>query len=179
MKTGQVATGFLLANMKGISLTYHQAFFMARVHLPPTISVHILRLPPDETLMPVNAKVMVGLGFAISVGLMLIVVASAVFNQYYPLFVILSSILAPLPSLWCIQEPNSDSWLSGLLTGSAGAGNFLTSVLVVSGFGIPIVLTHVNLINGAALAMTIIGGLIIYGSVVFYIKKFHNSDDMF
>ena len=45
-------------------------------------------------------------------------------------------------------------------------GRFLTGALVITGLALPIALTHSHVITTAACALSISGGVLIYGSIV-------------
>jgi hypothetical protein len=62
------------------------------------------------------------------------------------------------------------------------AGYFMTGILVISGFALPTVLAHLEIMSTAALLMALAGGLIVYGSILLYVHCFYgrqSEDDAF
>lgn len=53
----------------------------------------------------------------------------------------------------------------------------MTSFFVVSGFGIPWVLYHADLITPAATILSLFGGVLIYGTVMGYLWCFKMDND--
>lgn len=58
-------------------------------------------------------------------------------------------------------------------------GNFLTGFLLLTGVALPAMLAHVGEINHAASIMSILGGGLIYGSIIVYGRFFSNPADDF
>ena len=70
----------------------------------------------------------------------------------------LTFVLAPLPNA-VFAHCGSDEFGSSYESSPAvDFGRFLTSLIVVTGFAMPIVLAHSGVINGKACAMSIAGG---------------------
>lgn len=65
--------------------------------------------------------------------------------------------------------------------GSGGAivdfGRFLTGFLVVMGVALPALLAHCDLIVVPAMAMSIVGGLLVYGTIVSFTMFFQEEQD--
>jgi len=61
-------------------------------------------------------------------------------------------------------------------SGAVEAGYFITSFLVVSGFGIILVMAHASLISVSAMVLSLFGGAITYATILGYIH-FVSSDD--
>lgn len=84
--------------------------------------------------------------------------------------------LAPLPNfLFGKSYSNSSDFMSDQLQGSEDFGNFITGLLVTCGISFPIVFYHSQMINYISCIMSILGGLIIYLSIVIFTWFFNNS----
>lgn len=72
--------------------------------------------------------------------------------------------LAPLPNA-LFSHCGSDDLNYGEGSGPIDLGRFITSIIVVSGVALPIILAHSEIINPKACVMSIVGGgYVIYGS---------------
>ena len=81
-------------------------------------------------------KTIIALSFVLAVGFLLVILSCALWKKYYPLFVVLSYVLAPIPDWICSRVANPDDFVEN----SAGAaildmGRFCTGFLVVMGVG--------------------------------------------
>ncbi|KAK3696323.1 Vacuolar protein sorting-associated protein 55 [Vermiconidia calcicola] len=56
-------------------------------------------------------------------------------------------------------------------------GRFLTGFLVVMGVALPVVLAHCHLIRPEAMAMSIVGGLLIYGTIISFTMFFREQEE--
>lgn len=118
------------------------------------------------------------LSFVLAVGFLLIILSCALWANWLPLlvgpyhpftlrlqseyyltpFVALIFVLAPLPNA-LFSHCGSDEFSSYENTGGpVDLGRFLTSLIVVTGFALPIVLAHSGVIDSKASAMSIVGG---------------------
>lgn len=79
-------------------------------------------------------------------------------DLYVDTIVALLFILAPLPNALFSHCGQDDFGGDYEASGPADLGRFLTSIVVVSGFALPIVLAHAEVITTPASAMSIIGG---------------------
>jgi hypothetical protein len=72
----------------------------------------------------------------------------------------LTFVLAPLPNAVFPHCCGADEYATSFEEGSGPAdiGRFITAMIVVTGFALPIVLAHSEIINPKACAMSIIGG---------------------
>ncbi|KAI9346927.1 vacuolar protein sorting 55 superfamily [Obelidium mucronatum] len=119
----------------------------------------------------------IALAFSLSVGILLVVLSSALFNNWLPLLVVLTYILAPLPNWICKRLAGNSDYYSDDNNGILETGYFLTSVFVVSGFGLPLTLAHSGLITTMAMYLSLSGGLLIYFTILGYLKFFVTVDD--
>jgi hypothetical protein len=76
--------------------------------------------------------------------------------------VALTFILAPLPNALFSHCGQDDFGGDYETSGPVDLGRFLTSIVVVTGFALPIVLAHSEVIKPAASLMSIIGGGYVY-----------------
>eukprot|EP00003_Mantamonas_plastica_P028030 TRINITY_DN618_c0_g1_i2.p1 TRINITY_DN618_c0_g1~~TRINITY_DN618_c0_g1_i2.p1 ORF type:complete len:196 (-),score=16.64 TRINITY_DN618_c0_g1_i2:15-602(-) len=126
---------------------------------------------------PTHPKTILGFSLMLCVGLVLNILACVLHNNWLPIIIVLTYLLAPLPNVMC---PPSDP--NGYVTSShdyGHVGEFLTGALLVSGFGLPLVLLHAEQIGVEAFLLGLFGGLIVYGTVVVWIKTYHDNKDEF
>ena len=72
--------------------------------------------------------------------------------------VALTFVLAPLPNAIFAHCGNDDFSTDGEGSGALDLGRFITSMIVVTGFALPLILAHAGVIHPAACIMSIIGG---------------------
>jgi len=126
----------------------------------------------------INIKVMIGLAFALSVGLLCNILACALWDNWWPLFAAVAYFFAPVPNMICSRCGSDPLDQSG--RNFKDMGFFLTGTLVVSGFGILVVLAHSEVIQIGAMFLALGGGLIIYATIIVFIHFFwKKKDDMF
>lgn len=76
--------------------------------------------------------------------------------------------LAPLPNA-IFAHCGSDDFSTDGESAGVDLGRFITSMTVVTGFALPVILAHAQVIHTAACIMSIIGG----GYVVFFSAYLH------
>lgn len=117
-------------------------------------------------------------------GFLLILLSCALYNNWKPLWVILVFLAAPLPNIVALSiEKHRDDFL----TFSNDHGNaplplketcqHITGFLVVSGIALPLTMYHTNLIEFGSMAMSIIGGLVVYSDIIVFIWFFSEEDE--
>jgi len=57
------------------------------------------------------------------------------------------------------------------------AGHFMTGFFVVSGFALPALFAHLEMMTTQALFMGLAGGLIVYSTILVYLHRFHGKQD--
>ncbi|KAI9100665.1 vacuolar protein sorting 55 [Phlyctochytrium arcticum] len=124
-------------------------------------------------------KTIISLAFLLAIGILFVILSCAQYGSWLPLLVILVFVLAPLPNLICGRvDGGGDIWSDGGdRRGIAETGTFITSFLVISGFGIPMVLAHAGKIQEMAMAMSVTGGLMVYGTILGYMHFFGRAED--
>ncbi|KAI1332070.1 vacuolar protein sorting 55 [Xylariaceae sp. FL0255] len=110
-------------------------------------------------------KTIIALSFVLAVGFLLVILSCALWKVYYPLLVVATYVIAPLPNFVCGRIANPDDFESSG-TAVLDLGRFCTGFLVVMGIALPFVLAHSHLISYGAMAMCVAGGLLIYGTIV-------------
>lgn len=115
----------------------------------------------------------------LSMGFLLVILSCALFNNYYPLFDILIFLLAPLPNtLFSRRSYGSSDFMSdSSMNNGNDFAHFLTGMLVTSGFALPLVFYHCQLITPESCVMSMLGGSIIYFSIVVFSWFFQTSSD--
>lgn len=92
------------------------------------------------------------------------------------IFVVITYLVAPMPGFLCTAESDESFWKTFLLT--VMMGNFLTGILIASGFALPVVLLHVGALNSQYSAYCgVAGGLIVYTGVLAYLHYFMPSEE--
>jgi len=128
--------------------------------------------------MTAGLKTIIALSFVLAVGFLLVILSCALFGKYYPLLVVATYVLAPVPNWICGRCANPDDF------GTDGSGNalldfgkFMTGFLVVMGIALPAVLAHSAIIGVPAMTMCIIGGLLIYGTIITFGMFFQEEQE--
>jgi hypothetical protein len=120
------------------------------------------------------------LSFVLAVGFLLIILSCALWSNWLPLLVALTFLLAPLPNA-LFSHCASDDFGSSLDDGAAGGpvdlGRFITGVIVVTGFAFPVVLAHSEVIEKGACWMSVVGGGLVYGTILAYSNTFKQESD--
>ncbi|KAJ7582681.1 vacuolar protein sorting 55, partial [Mycena floridula] len=117
------------------------------------------------------------LSFVLAVGFLLQILACALWQNWLPVLVSLIFCLAPVPNAifpHCGGDEFSGSYEGG---GPADLGRFITSLIVVTGFAFPIVLAHSGVIHPNACIMSIVGGTLVYGTILAYSAAFAQESD--
>ncbi|KAI8898172.1 vacuolar protein sorting 55 [Globomyces pollinis-pini] len=122
----------------------------------------------------------IGLAFFLATGVLLVILSCALDNNWLPLLVVLTYLIAPLPNIVCKRIAGMDDYFhdephKGVLE----TGYFLTSFFIVSGFGLPLVLHHANILTQHATILSLIGGLLIYTTILGYIHFFTEREQSY
>ncbi|KAG1831741.1 vacuolar protein sorting 55 superfamily protein [Suillus fuscotomentosus] len=127
--------------------------------------------------MSAGLKTVILLSFVLAVGFLLIILSCALWVNWLPLLVALTFVLAPLPNALFAHCGGDEFSSSDNATGAVDLGRFLTSIIVVTGFALPVVLTHSEVLKPGACAMSIIGGGLVYGTILAYSAAFRQDDE--
>ncbi|KAG9091862.1 Vacuolar protein sorting-associated protein 55 [Ceratobasidium sp. 392] len=129
--------------------------------------------------MAAGLKTVILLAFVLAVGFLLIILSCALWHNWLPLIVALLFVVAPLPNA-IFAHCGSDDFTDYEGTNAAvDTGRFLTSGIVVSAFALPLVLAHAEVIKPTASAMAIVGGGLVYGTILAYTAVFKADSDEF
>ncbi|KKY34703.1 putative vacuolar protein sorting 55 [Diaporthe ampelina] len=122
-------------------------------------------------------KTIIALSFVLAVGFLLVILSCALWKVYYPLLVVATYVIAPLPNWICGRCANPDDFVESSGAGVMDLGRFCTGFLVVMGIALPVVLAHSNLISIGAMVMSVAGGLLIYGTIISFGMFFQEESE--
>lgn len=96
-------------------------------------------------------KTLISLSFVLAIGFILIILSSVLYKNPYPVLVVATYVIAPLPNIICNYCASPDDFIDSS-SGSASAvvdlGRFVTGFLVVMGVGKSISFCHIVLGGG-------------------------------
>jgi len=122
-------------------------------------------------------KTIIVLSFVLAIGFLLVILSSALWHNFYPLLVVATYVIAPLPNWICGRAANPDDFMESSGSGVLDFGRFLTGFLVVMGIALPALLAHCAIIAAPAMVMSIIGGLLIYGTIISFTLFFQEEQE--
>ncbi|KAJ4306537.1 Vacuolar protein sorting-associated protein 55 [Collariella sp. IMI 366227] len=122
-------------------------------------------------------KTIIALSFVLAVGFLLVILSCALWQAYYPLLVVATYVLAPVPNWICSHCANPDDFVESSGAAVLDLGRFCTGFLVVMGVALPVLLAHSNLISIPAMVMSVIGGLLIYGTIISFTMFFQEEQE--
>ncbi|BCR89020.1 Vps55 family protein [Aspergillus chevalieri] len=127
--------------------------------------------------MTAGLKTIIGLSFVLAIGFLLVILSSAIWHNFLPLTVVATYVVAPLPNWICARCANPDDFIDNSGNSVADFGRFLTGFLVLMGIALPAVLAHSGAIEIPAMVMSIIGGLLIYGTIISFSMFFQEQEE--
>jgi hypothetical protein len=80
-------------------------------------------------------RTIIALSFVLAVGFLLVILSCALYKVYYPLLVVATYVLAPLPNWICGRCANPDDFVESSGNAVLDLGRFCTGFLVVMGMG--------------------------------------------
>ncbi|KAL1944537.1 hypothetical protein VTO73DRAFT_2967 [Trametes versicolor] len=119
------------------------------------------------------------LSFVLAVGFLLIILSCALWGNWLPLLVALTFVVAPLPNAMFSRCGGDDFSTEYDGSGPVDLGRFITAFVVVTGFALPLVLAHSEVIAPGACAMSIAGGALVYGTILAYSATFTEASSDF
>ncbi|KAK6428073.1 Vacuolar protein sorting-associated protein 55 [Oleoguttula sp. CCFEE 5521] len=122
-------------------------------------------------------KTIILLSFILAIGFLLVILSSALFHNFLPLLVVATYVLAPVPNWICGRAQSNDDFMDGGSSSIVELGRFLTGFLVVMGVALPVVLAHTEQIRYEAMAMSIVGGLLIYTTIISFTLFFREQEE--
>ncbi|CAG8482852.1 12567_t:CDS:2 [Acaulospora morrowiae] len=89
-------------------------------------------------------------------------------------------VLAPFPNMIFSKCSSGDYYYSDNYNdGFKDFGHFLTSIFIITGLCLPLVLAHSEVITVPAMILSIGGGVLVYSTIIAYTKFFANEGDDF
>ncbi|KAI9711889.1 MAG: hypothetical protein M1812_007043 [Candelaria pacifica] len=85
--------------------------------------------------MAAGLKTIITLSFVLAIGFLLVILSSALYQNYLPLLVVATYVLAPLPNFICQRCSNPDDFMESSGNAVVDFGRFCTGFLVVMGIG--------------------------------------------
>lgn len=142
-------------------------------------------------------KTIIALSFVLAVGFLLVILSCALFQDYHPLLVVATYIIAPIPNWICSRCANPDDFVESSGAAVLDLGRFFTGFFVLMGLGeyfptacqwytlliitlhvaLPAVLAHSEIIRVEAMIMSIVGGLLIYGTIISFGMFFQEEQE--
>ena len=122
-------------------------------------------------------KTIIALSFVLAVGFLLVILSCALWHDYHPLLVVATYVIAPIPNWVCSRIANPDDFVESGGAAVLDLGRFLTGFFVVMGIALPVVLAHSSIISTGAMAMSVIGGLLIYGTIISFGMFFQEDQE--
>lgn len=105
------------------------------------------------------------------------ILSCALFHQYLPLLVVATYVLAPVPNWICGRCANPDDFVESSGNAVVDFGRFCTGFFVLMGIALPALLAHSQIIVLPAMIMSIIGGLLIYGTIISFTMFFQEEQE--
>ncbi|GAB1725898.1 hypothetical protein KC363_g3882 [Hortaea werneckii] len=122
-------------------------------------------------------KTIILLSFILAIGFLLVILSSALFKDYLTLLVVATYVVAPIPNWICGKAQNQDDFMDSGSNGVVELGRFMTGFLVVMGIALPVVLAHCDQIRVESMVMSIVGGLLIYGTIISFGMFFAEQEE--
>lgn len=120
-------------------------------------------------------KALVGLSFSGAIGLTFLLLGCALetYGKYWPMFVLIFYVLSPIPTFISRRLSDDDSSSNACRELSY----FLTTGIVVSAFGLPIVLARNSAIQWGACGLVMAGNAVIFLTIFGFFVVFGGGDD--
>ncbi|CAD5173734.1 vacuolar protein sorting-associated protein 55 homolog [Musa acuminata AAA Group] len=115
------------------------------------------------------------LAILVSGGIVLQILACALYNNWWPMLTALMYVILPMPLLF-FTGSNSSSLMSNEGNGWVNFTKFLTGASVIGSIAIPSILKHANLIGWGALAMEL-SSFVVFGVAILWFLQMSNHDD--
>ncbi|KAM0664279.1 hypothetical protein ACQRIU_006862 [Beauveria bassiana] len=122
-------------------------------------------------------KTIIALSFVLALGFLLVILSCALFHSYFPLLVVATYVVAPVPNWICSRCANPDDFVESSGAAILDLGRFFTGFFVVMGMALPVILAHADIIRVEAMIMSIAGGLLIYGTIISFGMFFQEEQE--
>lgn len=121
-------------------------------------------------------KALVGLSFSGAIGLTFLLLGCALeqYGVYWPLFVLFFHVLSPIPT-FISRRLSEDS--DAASNACRELAYFFTTGIVVSAFGLPIILARKTIILWGACGLVMAGNAVIFGTILGFFLVFGRGDD--
>jgi len=127
--------------------------------------------------MTAGLKTIIALSFVLAIGFLLVILSAALFHNFLTLLVVATYVLAPVPNWIAGRCANPDDFIESHSGAWIDLGRFATGFLVVMGIALPVLLAHCALIQIPAMVMSVVGGLLIYGTIISFTQFFKEEQD--
>lgn len=123
-----------------------------------------------------GVKALVGLSFSGAIGLTFLLLGCALdaYGKYWPLFVLIFYVLSPIPTFIARRLSDDTDATSNACRELA---YFFTTGIVVSSFGLPIVLARKAIIEWGACGLVMAGNTVIFLTILGFFVVFGSGDD--
>ncbi|KAJ7952641.1 vacuolar protein sorting-associated protein 55-like [Quillaja saponaria] len=125
-----------------------------------------------------NIGKLVFLAILVSGGIVLQILACALYNNWWPMLTVIMYVLLPMPLLF-FAGSDSSSLLSESEDNWVNATKFLTGASAVGSIAIPSILKHAGVIGWGALAMELASFFILVLAIMCYIQMNDENDYSF
>ncbi|EEH41249.1 vacuolar protein sorting 55 superfamily [Paracoccidioides lutzii Pb01] len=127
--------------------------------------------------MAAGLRTIISLSFILAIGFLLVILSAALWHNYLPLLVVATYVIAPLPNWICSRCANPDDFMESAGNTVVDFGRWCTGFLVVMGIALPTLLAHSGAIRVPAMVMSILGGLLIYVTIISFSIFFQEQED--
>ncbi|EEH16784.1 hypothetical protein PABG_06871 [Paracoccidioides brasiliensis Pb03] len=127
--------------------------------------------------MAAGLRTIISLSFVLAIGFLLVILSAALWHNYLPLLVVATYVIAPLPNWICGRCANPDDFMESAGNTVVDFGRWCTGFLVVMGIALPTLLAHSGAIRVPAMVMSILGGLLIYVTIISFSIFFQEQED--
>lgn len=115
------------------------------------------------------------LAILVSAGIVLQILACALYNNWWPMLTVIMYVLLPMPLMFFTGS--SSSLMSGEGGGWIDFTKFLTGISAVGSIAIPSILKHADVIGWGALAMDLSSFFIFVFAILCYLKMNNDGDE--
>ncbi|XP_055498038.1 leptin receptor gene-related protein [Leucoraja erinacea] len=121
-------------------------------------------------------KALVGLSFSGAIGLTFLMLGCALeqYGVYWPLFVLIFYVMSPIPNFIARRLGDDTDAASSACRELA---YFFTTGIVVSAFGLPVILARVSVIQWGACGLVLAGNAVIFFTILGFFLVFGRGDD--
>ncbi|XP_046548547.1 leptin receptor gene-related protein-like [Haliotis rubra] len=118
---------------------------------------------------------LIGLAFTAAIGITFLLLGCALpqFNNWWPMFVLFFYCLCPVPTVIARRLASSFDSASSACT---ELSIFVTTGIVVSSIGLPVILAHTGIIQWGACGLVLSGNVIVFLTILGYFYVFAGDD---